>query len=125
MSFWDFVWLIVISFGFVAYLILLFIILTDLFRDHKISGWMKAVWIIFLFIFPLLTALAYLIVHGGGMAKRQQEAATEAQQQETAYIRKVAGTSPAQQIAEAQALLDKGTITPAEYEQLKAKALAH
>ena len=56
-SFWDFLWLIIISFAFIAYLILLFSIITDLFRDHKTSGWVKAIWIVFLFFIPLLTSL--------------------------------------------------------------------
>src|SRR3546814_4311199 len=74
-SFWDFLWLIIISFAFIAYLILLFSIITDLFRDHKTSGWVKAIWIVFLFFIPLLTSLVYLIVRSDGMAQRSLEAA--------------------------------------------------
>ncbi len=123
-NFWDVVWLIIWSFVFVAYLFVLFYILTDLFRDHKLSGWFKALWIIFLIFFPYLTALVYVIARGKGMAERQMTAAQQARQQTDAYIRDVAGKSPADHIAEAKALLDNGTITQQEFERLKAKALA-
>ncbi|ABG96012.1 MULTISPECIES: SHOCT domain-containing protein [Rhodococcus] len=123
-SFWDFLWVIIVTFGFVAYLILLFSIITDLFRDHKTSGWAKAIWIIFLFFVPLLTALVYLIVKSDGMAQRSMAAAQEVKQAQDSYIRSVAGKSSAEQIADAKALLDAGTITQQEYETLKAKALS-
>ncbi|NMM83672.1 hypothetical protein B2J88_04755 [Rhodococcus sp. SRB_17] len=123
-SFWDFLWLIVITFAFVAYLILLFSIITDLFRDHKTSGWKKAIWIFFLFVIPWLTALVYLIVKSDGMAQRSMEAAKHVQQAQESYIREVAGKSPAESIADAKALLDAGTITQDEFAALKAKALA-
>ncbi|MBC2641534.1 MULTISPECIES: SHOCT domain-containing protein [unclassified Rhodococcus (in: high G+C Gram-positive bacteria)] len=123
-SFWDFLWVIIVTFGFVAYLILLFSIITDLFRDHTTSGWVKAIWIVFLFFVPLLTALVYLITRSKGMAERSMAAAQEAKQAQDSYIRSVAGKSSAEQIADAKALLDSGTITQAEYETLKAKALS-
>ena len=125
MSFWDVVWFIIISFAFVAYLIVLFSILGDLFRDHTVSGWVKALWVIFLIFFPFITALVYLIVRGGGMAERSAKDAVVAKQETDAYIRQVAATaSPADQIAQAQKMLDAGVITQPEYERLKAKALA-
>ncbi|AHH19447.1 SHOCT domain-containing protein [Nocardia nova] len=123
MPFWDVFWLIIMSFAFVAYLILLFTIITDLFRDHTTSGWVKAIWVIFLFILPLITSLVYLIVRGGGMAQRS---AKEAQRIETAqreYIKETAGTSSAAQISDAKKLLDEGTITREEFDRIKAKAL--
>ncbi|MFC9361378.1 SHOCT domain-containing protein [Rhodococcus sp. NPDC057014] len=123
-SFWDFLWVIIVTFGFVAYLILLFSIITDLFRDHKTSGWVKAIWIVFLFFVPLLTALVYLITRSKSMAERSMAAAQEAKQAQDSYIRSVAGKSSAEQIADAKALLDAGTITQEEYETLKAKALS-
>ncbi|KAF0964025.1 MULTISPECIES: SHOCT domain-containing protein [unclassified Rhodococcus (in: high G+C Gram-positive bacteria)] len=123
-SFWDFLWVIIVTFGFVAYLILLFSIITDLFRDHKTSGWVKAIWIVFLFFVPLLTALVYLITRSKSMAERSMAAAQEAKQAQDSYIRSVAGKSSAEQIADAKGLLDAGTITQAEYETLKAKALS-
>ncbi len=122
-SFWDFLWLIIITFAFVAYLMLLFSIIGDLFRDHKLSGWWKAVWVFFLIFVPFLTALIYLIARGDGMTKRSIAAAQNMQQAQDAYIKEVAGKSPADQITSAKALLDAGTITDAEFAALKAKAL--
>ncbi|WP_251152402.1 SHOCT domain-containing protein [Cellulosimicrobium sp. Marseille-Q4280] len=124
MDFWDFFWLLVWSFFFIAYLIVLFQIVADLFRDRDLSGWWKAVWIIFLIFLPVLTALVYLIARGRGMAERQVEAVTQAKQDTDSYIRKVAGSSPTDEIANAKALLDSGAITPEEFAHLKAKALA-
>ncbi|MFE3545525.1 SHOCT domain-containing protein [Nocardia sp. NPDC059177] len=124
MSFWDYVWLIIVSFAFVAYLLLLFMIISDLFRDKKTSGWAKAIWVVFLFIFPLLTALVYLIVRGGGIAERAETEAKHMKAAQDDYIRETAGTSPAAQIADAKKLLDSGAISQAEFEHLKAKALA-
>lgn len=124
MSFWNVLWLIVVSFAFICYLMLLWTILTDLFRDHKTSGWLKAVWIIFLFFIPLLTSLVYLIVRGNGMAQRTQAAVAQVKSAQDEYIRSVAGQSAASQIADAKALLDSGAITQDEFASLKAKALA-
>ena len=122
-SFWDFIWYTLVIFAFVAYLMLLFYILSDLFRDRELSGWWKAVWIFFLIVLPWLTALVYLIARGGGMTRRTIRAQHEAKQATDAYIQSVAGKSPAEQIADAKALLDSGTITEQEYNALKAKAL--
>ncbi len=123
-SFLDFLWLIIVSFAFVAYLIILFQIVTDLFRDKEQKGWHKAVWIIFLIVFPLITAVVYLIARGGGMAERQAEYMQQAKSASDNYIREVAGRSPAQEIADAKALLDSGSISAADFEKIKAKALA-
>ncbi|MCX5043117.1 SHOCT domain-containing protein [Aldersonia sp. NBC_00410] len=127
-SFWDFIWYTLVIFAFVAYLMILFWILTDLFRDHKLSGWLKAVWIVFLILVPWLTALVYLIARGNGMTQRNLEAQQVAKAQADEYIKSVAsgggGKSAAEQISDAKALLDAGTINDAEYEQLKAKALS-
>ena len=74
-NFWNIVWLFFWSFAFIAYLFALFAIIGDLFRDHKLNGWWKAVWIIFLIFVPFLTALVYLIARGPGMAERSQKQA--------------------------------------------------
>jgi len=124
MPVWDVFWLIIMSVAFAAYLILLFWIFTDLFRDRGTSGWVKAVWVVFMFVLPLLTSLVYLIVRGGGMAQRSARAAKEAEEAQNAYIKEVAGTNSATQIADAKRLLDEGTITAQEFEQLKSRALA-
>lgn len=125
MSFWDIVWFIIISFAFVAYLMMLFSIVGDLFRDSKTSGWVKAIWLVALLFFPLITALIYVIARGSGMAERSASSRAALQRQQEAYIKDVAASaSPTDQIAQASALLDKGTITQSEFDALKAKALA-
>jgi hypothetical protein len=95
MDFWDFFWLMVYSFFFVAYLMVLFQVIADLFRDKELSGWWKALWIIFLVFVPVLTALVYLIARGRGMAQRHGEMVTEARRDTESYIRDVAATAPA------------------------------
>ena len=122
-SFWDWFWIAFLTFAFVAYLFAMFTIIVDLFRDKTISGWMKAVWFIFLILFPVLTALVYLIARGGGMAERQMKDAQAVKEAQDSYIRDVAGSSPADQIAKAKELHNSGAITDEEYEALKAKAL--
>lgn len=123
-SFWDVVWYFFWIFAFIAYLIALVSIIADLFRDRALNGWYKALWIIFLLFVPFLTALIYLIARGGGMAERNQVDYDQAQDAARTYIRTAAGTSPSAEIAQAQALLEAGTITPAEFDTLKARALA-
>ncbi|MGW4929300.1 SHOCT domain-containing protein [Agromyces sp. NPDC004153] len=131
MSFWnslgDILWWTLWFFAFFAYLWAVIAIITDLFRDHKLNGWWKAVWIIFLVFVPFLTALVYLIARGSGMAERAQKEARQYQAATDEYIRQTAGTaaSPSDEIAKAKALLDAGTINQQEYDALKAKALAH
>ena len=88
------------------------------------NGFAKALWIIFLVLVPWLTALIYLIVEHKGMAERSMKAAEKMQKEQAQYIQTVAGTSPAEQIKHAKDLLDAGTISQQEYDQLKAKALA-
>lgn len=126
-SFWDFFWFIISFFLLMAYLVVLFQVITDLFRDRDTSGWVKAVWVFFLVFLPMLTALIYLIVRGKGMTERSVAAARSAQADAEAYIRSVsAGAgSPADEITRAKALLDSGAIDQAEFDALKAKALQH
>jgi hypothetical protein len=125
MNFGDFFWLLIWSFVFVFYLMILFQILGDLFRDRDLSGWWKAVWVIALIVVPFLSALIYLIARGRGMAERQAGDVRRAQAETDSYIEQVAGRSnPAEQISTAKGLLDQGTITQAEFDQLKATALA-
>ena len=122
-NFWNFVWLFFWSFAFLAYLMVLVTIIGDLFTDHEANGWQKAVWMIFLVFLPFLTALVYLLARGSGMAERQQRREQQARGETDNYIKSVAGSSPANDIADAKKLLDAGTITPAEFESLKARAL--
>ncbi len=128
MSFWGnfgdaigwFLWVFVL----IAYLMAVFAIIGDLFRDHKLNGWWKALWIFLLFAVPFLTAFVYLIARGRGMAERQNKEIVQAQTAADDYIRTVAGSSPSDEIAKAKALLDAGTITASEYETIKAHALS-
>lgn len=122
-NFWDFVQLLVWSFFLVFYLLVLFQIIGDLFRDTEMGGFTKALWIIFLFILPMLTALLYIIIRGRGMSERQIASIKRAKEEADNYIRGLGGKSPADQIADAKALLDAGTISAEEFGRLKAKAL--
>ena len=123
-NFWDIFMLMVSTFVFVAYLVVLFHIVVDLFRDSEMGGGTKALWIIGLILVPLLTSLIYVLARGKGMAERQRAAVRSARDETDAYIRNVAGKSPADQIADAKKLLDAGTINEDEFTRLKAKALA-
>ena len=97
----------------------------DMFSDKTLSGWGKAGWAIVLVFLPWIGALIYLIARGNSMGERQVAAISAAQAQQEAYIQQVAAkSSPADQIASAKSLLDSGVISQAEFEALKAKALA-
>lgn len=124
MGFWDFFWLMVWGFIFLSYLMVLFQIVLDIFRDRELNGWGRAVWLVALLITAPITALVYVIARGRGMSERQQASAIASRAAAEDYIRSVAQTDPADQIAKAKSLLESGSISPAEYEQLKAKALA-
>ncbi|QCQ91983.1 PLD nuclease N-terminal domain-containing protein [Rhodococcus sp. SGAir0479] len=121
-SFWDYFWLVFACFAFAAYVMVLFSILADLFRDHRTSGWVKAVWVFFLFVLPVLGELIYLIVRGRGMVERSAQAARGYREAEDAYIRDVAGSSPDRDLATAQTLLDTGVISEDEYRVLADRA---
>ncbi len=122
----DLLWSIIVIFFFFMYLMMLFSVIADLFRNHDMSGWIKALWVLALLFFPLISLLIYLIVHSGGMARRQAAQMAEAQKQMDEYVRQTAGGagSPTEQIAKAKELLDSGAISQAEFDAIKAKALA-
>ena len=124
MEFGEFLWSLLVIFFMIMYFMILFSVVIDLFRNHEMGGFAKALWIIFLIFIPLISLLVYVIVYGKSMAQRQQAAVVEAQQEQDAYIKQVAGTSPAEQIAQAQQLLNSGAISQAEFDKLKAKALS-
>ncbi|HET6832035.1 MAG TPA: SHOCT domain-containing protein [Solirubrobacterales bacterium] len=111
-------------FIFVAWIMVLFTILSDLFRDHEMGGWGKALWVVFLIFIPFLTALVYLIARGGGMRERAVKEQAEQKRHFDEYIRETAGTSQVDELANLAELHDKGKINDAEYEQLKAKLLS-
>jgi hypothetical protein len=123
-SFWGVELHILSFFIFLAYLLVLFHIVVDLFRDTELGGLAKVLWLIGLIFLPFFTALLYIIARGGGMANRRRAEMQRAQSEAEAYIRHVAGKSPAEQIADAKGLLEAGTISREEFDKLKAKALS-
>jgi predicted PurR-regulated permease PerM len=123
-SFWTFLWSLIVIFFFVVYFMMLFSVIVDIFRRHDASGGKKALWLIFIFFAPFLGLLIYLIVNGDGIAHRQMDRSQKAQQDFDSYVRDVSSSGSADQIAKAKELLDSGAISQAEFDQLKAKALA-
>jgi hypothetical protein len=130
--FLDILWTMIIFFCWVVWIWIMIVILTDVFRRRDISGWIKALWVVFLIILPFLGALIYLIAQHDGMANRQAEAAGRQQKEFDSYVRQVAsegggaggGAGSAAEIEKAKSLLDSGAITQEEFDALKAKALA-
>ncbi|CAM3608588.1 SHOCT domain-containing protein [Isoptericola cucumis] len=123
-SFMDWFWLMLWWFAFVMYLMVLFHIIGDLFRDRDLNGWWKALWLVALIVLPFLSALVYLIVRGRGMAERQSARMTRTREDTDAYIRATAGgPTAASQITEAKGLYDAGVIDDKEFVALKEKAL--
>jgi hypothetical protein len=123
-SFGEILWLLIISMLFIAYLMMLFSVIADLFRDRELGGFAKAIWAVALIAFPLITMLVYLIVRGNGMAKRSIAQQQAAQESFDSYVRDVAGGGAAQELEKAAALLDTGKISQEEYDRLKTKILA-
>jgi len=118
-------WYMLLFFAFVIWIWLLITCFADIFRRQDASGWAKALWVIFIIIFPYLGVLIYIIAEHKGMAERNQKDVQAQQAQADAYIKSVAGsTDPADQIAKGKQLLDSGAITQAEFDDLKKKALA-
>jgi hypothetical protein len=120
----EVIWTIFIVFMWVIWLWLLFTVFGDLFTDHETSGAAKAGWTILVILLPYLGVLIYLIARGGGMAARAAARAQAAQADFDAYVRETASGGSAGEIAHAKKLLDEGTITQAEFDALKAKALS-
>ncbi len=119
-------WTMLIFFGFVVWLWILFTVFVDIFRRHDTSGWIKVLWIVFIVILPYLGAFVYLIAEHKGMSERALAQQKEAKAQFDQYVQDAAGSSgdPTAQIAKAKQLLDSGAITQAEFDQVKQKALA-
>jgi hypothetical protein len=118
--FLDVMWTMLVFFLWVIWFWLLITVFSDVFRRHDISGGMKALWLIFVILLPYLGVFIYLISQSKSMAERNMKQ-VEAQQQ---YIRDVAGGGAAAEIEKAKALLDSGAISQAEFDAIKAKALA-
>ncbi|WP_028063242.1 SHOCT domain-containing protein [Solirubrobacter soli] len=125
--FLDILWTMILFFFWIAWIWVLIIILSDVFR-RDMSGFLKAAWIVFLIFLPFLGVLVYLIANGSGMSERRMQDMQASQKQFDTYVRSVAtdggGGGAAGEIAKAKELLDSGAITEAEFASLKAKALA-
>ena len=123
-SFGELLLLVVEVFLFVIWIWILFTIITDLFRDHELSGWGKAAWILFLVFIPFLTALVYLIARGSGMRDRTIKAQAEAKQHFDDYVRQQAHTTPADELHKLNELREKGALSEEEFQRAKDKLLA-
>jgi ABC-type multidrug transport system fused ATPase/permease subunit len=111
-------------FLFAAWLMILFTIISDLFRDHELSGWAKAAWVIFLIFVPFLAALIYLIARGDGMRERSIRHQQEIQGQVNEYIRETAqGSTAADELTKLSKLHDAGKLTDQQFEDAKAKII--
>jgi hypothetical protein len=119
----DLLWSLIVIFFMVMYFMILFQVIVDVFRRDA-SGVNKALWLLALLVFPVVSLLAYVIVNGDSMAARRMQDMETARAQTDDYIRTVAGNGTAAEIAQAKALLDSGAITEDEFDQLKGRALA-
>ena len=123
--FLNILWTMIIFFAWVAWIWIVIVIFTDIFRRRDIGGWGKAGWIVLIIVLPFVGTLIYLIAQHNEMADRSAQAAQQMQSQTDDYIRTVAASEgPAGQIEKAKQLLDSGAISQAEFDSLKAKALA-
>jgi Short C-terminal domain/Phospholipase_D-nuclease N-terminal len=123
--FLDIVGTMLVFFAWVIWFWLLIRVFADVFRRHDISGWQKAGWTVFVIVLPFLGVFIYLIAHGKEMGERDVEQVRASQAQFDDYVRSTAGSNgAATEIAKAKQLLDSGAITQAEFDSIKAKALA-
>jgi len=122
-SVWEALWVTFVAFLFIAVLMMMFSVIVDIFRNHEMSGWAKAAWLIGLVFFSLITLLIYMIVHGDGMAKRSAKEQIEAKESFDSYVRDVAGGGAASELEKAAAMHNSGKLSDTEYEALKAKIL--
>ena len=123
--FLDVFWTMIIFFCWVIWIWMVIIIFSDIFSRHDISGWTKAAWTVFIIVLPFLGVLIYLIAQGKSMAERRTQQSQAARADFDDYVKNVASSGgPAAEIEKAKGLLESGTITQAEFDSLKAKALA-
>jgi hypothetical protein len=120
-GFWDFFWLMVWGFFFIAYLMVLLQVIVDVFRDRSLNGWARTSWLIALFVAPPVTALVYILIRGRSMGERSREAGDGLFVSDAQLA---ASADPADTISRGKALLDSGTISASEFDRLKGKALA-
>jgi hypothetical protein len=123
--FLDVLWSMLVFFVWIAWFLLLFHVIGDLFRRRDVSGAKKTVWILFLVFVPFLGVFVYLIANSDDMARRSMEQAAAAKSEMDEYVRTTAGSGgAAAEIEKAKGLLDSGAITQTEFDAIKAKALA-
>ena len=123
--FLNVLWDILIFFAWVIFIWIAITVLIDVFRRRDISGWGKAAWVIFVVVLPWIGVLVYLIANHEGMAERRMKEVQASQAQFDEYVRQTAGAGgAASEIEKAKQLLDSGAITQAEFDAIKAKALA-
>lgn len=124
--FLNILWTTLIFFAWVLFIWIAITVFIDIFRRRDISGWAKAAWIIFVVVLPWIGVLVYLIANHDGMLDRRTKENQVAQAQFDDYVRQAAGTGgAASEIDKAKQLLDNGTITQAEFDSIKARALSH
>ncbi len=124
--FLNILWSMLVFVGFFFWIWLAIMVFMDVFRRHDIGGFVKALWIVFVIFIPVLGVLVYLLAYHDSIAERNAKQAQAAQAAFDEQVRQAAGSSgPASEIATAQSLLDAGTISQQEFDQIKAKALAH
>ena len=123
--FLDVLWTMLVFFIWIAWFMILFRVLIDIFRRHDIGGGSKVLWIIFVILLPFLGVFVYIITQSHHMAERDMKQAAAAQAQFDEHVKSVAGSGgPAAEIEKANALLSSGAITQAEFDEIKRKALA-
>jgi hypothetical protein len=126
-SFIDIFWSMLWFYFLFMWIVILFHVVSDLFRDRSLSGVTKTLWVLFLVFLPVVGVLAYLLSRGQGMAERSAAQQQRAQDRFAGYVRGVAANgdgSPTEQITKAKELLDAGAIDQSEFDRLKARALA-
>ena len=122
--FLEVMWTLLVFFAWVIWFWILITILVDVFRRRDIGGGKKALWVVFLILAPFIGVLVYLIANHDEMAERNVKQAQASQAQFDQYVQSVAGGGAATEIEKAKQLLDSGAISQAEFDGIKAKALA-
>ena len=122
-SLWNAIWIVFVAFVFISVLMMMFSVITDIFRDDQLGGFAKAAWLLALVLFTLVTLLVYVIARGDGMMQRSAKQQVEAKESFDAYVRDVAGGGAASELEKAAALHAAGKLDDAEYAALKAKIL--
>lgn len=117
----EFLWSLLAIFFMVVYFMMLFEVVVDVFRRRDASGWKKGAWLVFLFILPFISLIAYMVANSEGMAERNAGVMASRGYRDT---RAGNGSGPATEIANAKALLDSGAISQDEYQSIKSRVLA-